>query len=328
MFSRRHLLISSVAGVAALAMPHIARAAVRRFRLGTVSATNSAIGIASDSFAKALAEKSGGTLQVEVFHASAIGKAVDLVAGVKDSSIDMFSLAVDVLTDVPNTTKGLVTPFLFPSRDAARAAFAGKLGEFGLRSLSGTGIVGIGMYENGLRHVTARMPVRTPADLAGLKIRVPESPVSVATFKALGANPIPIPFAELVPKMKAGEVDAQENPITNIIAAKLEGMQTHVSLTGHTYSPGMFGLSEDVAAELTAAELAMFREAAVAGMKASHAESNQADASGLGFLKDNGWTIVDDVDVASFMKAAGTVHAACAEIVGADVLAEIKSLAA
>lgn len=328
MFSRRQFLIASAAGAAALSMPHVARAGVRSFRLGSVSAANSAIGVAGDAFAKALAEKSGGAFQVEVFHGSAIGKAGELVAGVKDSSIDMFSLALDVLSDVPNATKGLVTPFLFPSRDAARAAFAGGLGEYGLKSLSGTGILGIGWCENGLRHCTARMPIRTPADLAGLKIRVPESPVSVATFKALGANPAPLPFAELVPKLKSGEVDAQENPISNIIAAKLEGVQTHVSLTGHTYSPALFGMSEDVAAELTEAELAMIREAALVGMKASHEESNRADADGLGVLKANGWTVVDDVDVASFMKQADAVHAACAEIVGADVLAEIKGLVA
>lgn len=326
MFSRRQFLIASAAGAAALSMPHIARAGVRSFRLGSVSAANSAIGFGGEAFAKAVAEKSGGALHIEVFHGSAIGKAGELVAGVKDSSIDMFSLALDVLTDVPTATKGLVTPFLFPSRDAARAAFAGKLGDYGLQSLAGTGILGLGWFENGLRHVTSRMPVRTPADLAGVKIRVPESPISVATFKALGANAIPLPFAELVPKMKAGEVDAQENPITNIIASKLEGLQTHVSLTGHTYSPALFAISEDVAAELSADELTVLREAAVVGMKASHDESNKSDVNGLDLLKDNGWTVVNDVDVASFMKASEAVHAACAEIIGADVLAHIKTL--
>lgn len=326
MLSRRQFLIASAAGTVALSMPHIARAAGRTLRLGSVSNEASPIGVGAGAFAKAVAEKSGGSLVIEVYNGSAIGKAGELVAGVKDSSIDMFALAADTMSDVPLAFKALVTPFLFENRDAARAAFAGELGKFGTASLDGSGITGLGWIENGIRHVTAMKPVRTPADIAGLKIRVPESPISVAAFKALGASPLPLPFAELVPKLKSGEVEAQENPISNIISAKLEGMQNHISLTGHTYSPALIAISADIAAELTPAEVDILREAAASASAASQAVSNEVDAKGLDTMRANGWTVVEDVDHKAFLAKADAVLAACAEIVGAENLAKVKQL--
>lgn len=329
MLSRRRFLTNTAAASAvALSMPHVARAAARTLRIGSVSAETSGNGAAANALSKAVSELTGGSLEIQVFHASSLGKAGELVAGVKDSTIDMLILAVDTMKDVPSPFLALVTPLLFPDKTSARAAFQAKLGGFGLAALEGTGMRGIAFAENGLRHTTAKKPIASPADLAGLRIRVPESPISVATFNALGAQAVPLPFVELIPKMKAGEVDAQENPIGNIVSAKMEGLQTHISLTAHSYSPALIAISEDIWAELTPDEQGALHKAGAAGAAAAYAFNDDSDAKGLDVMRGAGWTVVDTVDRAAFMAKAGAVHEAVSAIVGADALAEIKGLVA
>lgn len=324
---RKFLATTAAAGLTILAAPHVARAAVtRRLRFGQISGEKSPNGLAVNAFAKAAAELTGGSIEVQTFHSSTIGKAGELVAGIQDATIDLIALATDTMKGVPPEVMALTTPFLFKSRADAHAALDGALGALAAEALAPMNIKVLGWAENGLRHVTAKRPIRRPEDLAGLKIRVPEAPVSVAAFKALGAEPMAIPFAELSAKLQSGVVEAQENPVGNIVNAKFEGLMSHISLTGHIYSPTMIAISAEIAAELSAAENAALFEAARRASKVGRDANAEVDVKGLATMAANGWTVVSDVDVAAFQARSADIDAAVAEVVGADVLAKIKGI--
>lgn len=96
----------------------------------------------------------------------------------------------------------------------------------------------LAVWENGFRHVTNNIrPIVTPADLRGIKIRTPKSPWRMTLFRTFGANPTPLPFADVFMALQTGVVDGQENPLTNVVTAKLYEVQKYLSLTGHVYSP-------------------------------------------------------------------------------------------
>jgi tripartite ATP-independent transporter DctP family solute receptor len=106
------------------------------------------------------------------------------------------------------------------------------------KPLEEVGIKHLGYWENGFRQITNNVrPIYKPEDLQGIKLRTPESPVRMATFKAFGANPMPMSFSEVFGALQQGVTDGQENPLATIYQASLHEVQKYLSLTGHVYSP-------------------------------------------------------------------------------------------
>jgi tripartite ATP-independent transporter DctP family solute receptor len=100
------------------------------------------------------------------------------------------------------------------------------------------GVKIIAVWENGYRHITNnRHPINTPADLKGIKLRVPEGKWRVKMFQAYGANPSPMKFSEVFTALQTGVMDGQENPFAQIASAKFYEVQKYLSLTGHVYTP-------------------------------------------------------------------------------------------
>ncbi len=96
----------------------------------------------------------------------------------------------------------------------------------------------LAVWENGYRHVTnSKRPINTPADLQGIKLRVPEGKWRVKMFQAYGANPSPMKFSEVFTALQTGVMDGEENPFTQIYSAKFQEVQKYLSLTGHVYTP-------------------------------------------------------------------------------------------
>ena len=100
------------------------------------------------------------------------------------------------------------------------------------------GLKVLAVWENGIRHITnSKRPIKVPADLKGIKLRVPEGVWRVKMFQAYGANPSPMKFSELFTALQTGVMDGEENPFTQIYSAKLQEVQKYLSLSGHVYTP-------------------------------------------------------------------------------------------
>jgi len=128
-------------------------------------------------------------------------------------------------------------PFLFASNDQARQAMDGVLGERLARAIEAKANFRIlGWYENGFRHISNRLhPVRRPADLKDVRIRVLPSKVQARTFELLGASPMIMDLTDAIRMIKAGEIDAQENPLTNTVTYGVHKFHRFHTISNHFY---------------------------------------------------------------------------------------------
>ncbi len=128
-------------------------------------------------------------------------------------------------------------PFLFPDLDTARAAFDGALGKHLIGCIEAQyNFRVLGFFENGFRHISNRLrPVHLPEDLAGMKIRMLPSDIHERTFELLGAAPIQMDLTEAIEGVKAGTLDAQENPLANTATYGVHKYHPFHTLSGHFY---------------------------------------------------------------------------------------------
>jgi tripartite ATP-independent transporter DctP family solute receptor len=185
-------------------------------------------------------------------------------------------------------------PFIVSTTKQADALLDGPFGTALQAKLPEKGLVGLGMWEVGFRHVTnSKRPVSRLEDMEGLKIRVQPTPVFVETFKALKTNPVPLAFSELYAALETKAVDAQENPYQNIRSTKLYEVQKHVTNTSHVYGMVYVVASKMFWDKLSPTERKILQDAAIEARdfqrQTSRAQAEQAiaalKASGMVFTE-------------------------------------------
>lgn len=315
--------------LAILAAPHVAGAqAARRLKLGHNNSVTSSLHAGAVRFAELLAAESSGRLQIEIVPNSALGTEAQMLKSVADGTLDLTLAPIGTTAALAKEVGLVETPYLFADAAAARTALDGPLGAHCAALLREKGIEALAWGEVGVRHVTANRPVRNPAELRGLKIRVPLSEVIMESFKAMGAAAEPLPFPQLPEALRTGRFEAQENPVGIIVAARLATVQSHLSLTGHVYTPFAFAASPEVLEELTQAQRDLVRAAARQGAVASREAAARGERDGLAELRTAGMTIVDNVDQAAFRLAASAAFTRLDQVFGAATTARMRQLAA
>ena len=192
---------------------------------------------AMKTFAEDVDSGSKGKIRVELYPNAQLGGDRELCEGVQMGTIQMAIPSTSALAGFDKRIQVLDLPYLFTTRKAAFEAVDGELGQKLNSYLQKKGFEVLGYQENGFRHVTnSKRPVKSPADLKGLKIRTMENPMHIAFFKELGANPTPMSWGELYTALQQGTVDAQENPYAMIDDGKFYEVQKYVSETGHVFS--------------------------------------------------------------------------------------------
>ena len=224
-------------------------------------------------------------------------------------------------------------PFLMPDYAAIDALTQGEVGKDVFRILEKQGVVPLAWGENGFREVTnSKRPIRTPADMKGLKFRVVGSPLFNDTFSALGANPTQMSWADAQPALASGAVDGQENPLTIFTAAKLHTVgQKNVTLWGYVADPLIFVANKEVWESWTPADQKIVRDAAVeAGreiIKLARAGLIAPDDSTIKTVEGFGVTVVklSPQEREAFVKATRPVYAKWAKTVGPDLVKKAET---
>ena len=164
-------------------------------------------------------------------------RAEDIITLVENGDMTLGYQSSSYLTDRVPELGFVDLPFLFEHREEARAAIDGALGRYLSRSIEARINYRIlGYFENGFRHISNRLrPVRTPADLKGMRIRVLPSEVQARTFELLGAIPLRWDLTEAIAAIKAGTIDAQENPFANTVTYGVHKFHHFHSVTNHFY---------------------------------------------------------------------------------------------
>lgn len=189
--------------------------------------------------------KNTTNIDVQLFANSQLGDDRTMMEGLQLGTLEGTCPSTAPIAGFNGDFKVFDFPFLFPNEQAADKVLDGEIGQELLDSLSEQGIKGLVYWENGFRNLTNReIPVRSPEDMKGLKIRTMENPVHLAAFEALGANPTPMAFGELFTALQQKTVDGQENPIATIYFNKFYEVQGYTTLTKHVYSPWVFMTSQ------------------------------------------------------------------------------------
>lgn len=276
-----------------------------------------------------LKKSTNGAYQIEEYPASSLGSGKAMLDGVKLGTIDMVMSSSGGALAQFNPKVGILDLMLL-FRDAAHAdaVLDGPIGTDLLKSFAAQDTVGLAWGENGFRQLTnSKRPVKSPADLKGLKIRLSESDIYKAAFVTLGADPFPLPFAELYPALQNGKADGQENPVTTIVGAKLQEVQKYITLSNHTYAPAVILINKDLYESLPPAVQKAFSDAAKAGGKASRAFVRKRDEDGMTVLKGSGIQILSgsEFDRAGFDAALKPFYEEYAKQFGMDKISAIKN---
>ena len=211
-----------------------------KIKVAYISSESHPTAQAMTGFAKDVDSAAKGRIKVELYPNGQLGSDRELCEGVQMGTIQMVVSSTSALAGFDKRIQVLDLPYLFTTRKAAFDAVDGELGKKLNSYLEKKGFLVLGYQENGFRHVTnSKRPIKTPADLKGLKIRTMENPMHIAFFKELGANPTPMSWGELYTALQQGTVDAEENPYAMIVDGKFYEVQKYVSETGHVFSVTM-----------------------------------------------------------------------------------------
>lgn len=206
-------------------------------KFGTTSPPGNVQELSAQEFAKRFNQRMGGKGKLEVYHSGQLGSDGEMLQKLKLGTLDMAQPSTATSSVVPEF--GLFDlPYLVRDRKHM-ACIAEKIIWPDLApKLEKVGYKLVGVWENGIRQISNNQrPIKTPEDLKGIKLRVPQGVWRVRMFQAYGANPTPMAFSELFVALKTGVLDGQENPYTTILAGKLNEVQKYLSETNHVYTP-------------------------------------------------------------------------------------------
>jgi tripartite ATP-independent transporter DctP family solute receptor len=327
MTTRRAFGLAALLTAGALALPAAAQDVTLRF--AHYGSPTDSVTAAGERFAALVSEKTDGAVAIEIFPAGELGNSPTMLEGVRLGTIDIVTVGNPFFTGVLPQLNALDLPFLFQSDAHAFAVLDGEVGQELMGSMSEAGMQGLAFWELGFRNLTNSVrPVTTPADLEGLKLRTTPNPAHVLAFETMGANPTPMPFAEVYSALQTGTIDGQENPVNHIHANKLDEVQGHMSLTRHAYTTSPLVMNRARWASLSEDQQTALREAALEAAAYQRQINDEEEITALDAMKAGGMQVVEEPDVDAFRDAVSDVtRAAYVEQFGEDVLSRIDAAA-
>jgi tripartite ATP-independent transporter DctP family solute receptor len=287
-------LLATVTAALSVAAPGLAQAQTKTIKFVNQNAKGHPIVLGMDKFAEIVEVKSGGKLKVQVFPGGALGSDQANVSALQGGTLEMASMNSGIFASLVKDFAIYDFPFLFANPAEADAVVDGSFGKNLHSKLEEKGLVGLGYYELGFRHISnSKRPITKVEDIAGLKLRVIPNPINIDWVSALGANPTPLPFPELYAALEQKAVDGQENPVATINGAKLYEVQKHLALTYHQYNPQSIVVSKKFWDGLSAGEKKIVQDAVTESIKYQREQSRTLAGSLLETLKKNGMQVTE-----------------------------------
>lgn len=293
----------------ALCVPLAVHAQTVKLTLGHGAAPGNPRHEASLKFAEVAKAQSGGRIEVSVAPSAQLGDDAAMVTAIRTGALDLSANSQGAVATAVPEYAAFGMPFLFSTPADAFKLLDGPLGKELSEKTVAKGMVVLGYWDNGIRHMTnSKRPIVKVDDMKGLKMRTPPDAVLVDIMQALGADAQQIKFAELYVALQQGVVDGQENPLVNFHASKLYEVQKHLALTSHMFQMTPLLMSKRSWDRLTDADRKALTEAATQATTLQRKLSQEADDKLLEDLKSKG-VQVTNVDKAEFAKATSVVDA-------------------
>jgi tripartite ATP-independent transporter DctP family solute receptor len=325
---RRHL--SRLAAALAFACITLPAAAQQKLQIAGNFASEHPSSVAVEQvFKKEVARLTGNALQVDVFPAMQLGGAKENVDAVRSGTLALTWVGAAFLSRIAPEVEAVSLPFVFPDRETAFRVIDGPVGAAIDRKLQDKGFISLGWMELGMRHVTnSRGPVRSMADLKGLKLRLQPNETHLATFRALGANPVAMDVKELYSALEQKVVDAEENPYTVISASRFAEVQKHLSNSGHFFDFIAVVASKKAFEQLKPEHQKAVRQARASTIAAQRKLAIEAEQKVLPELKAKmTYTEIAPAALAEMRSAAAPVIESVKKRAGAELVDQVLAAA-
>jgi len=195
-----------------------------------------------------LAAEFGGEISLRVYHSGQLGSEKDTLELARIGALAITRVHSSVLNNAVPATRILSLPYVFDSTEHMRRAFDGAFGAEILAACEQRGLIGLALYDSGARSFyNARHPIETPADLYGLKLRVPQSDIFIESVAALGASPTPLSYSAVFSALSTHLIDGAENNWPSYYTSRHFEIAPYWSESEHSYAPDMLLMSKRVA---------------------------------------------------------------------------------
>ncbi len=268
--------------------------------LGIVTTPHSFHYMAAKKFKDIVEKGSGGDIKVNIHHSKSVGNETSILQQLQLNALQMGVITAGPIDKFVPAIKAIEFPFIFDSFAKADEILDGKIGQDILKSFKSANLVGYHFLENGFRNITnSKKPIHSASDVKGLKIRVMNSQLQIDIWKAIGANPTPMPWP-IYTQLSQHVIDGQENPLAVIDQYKLYEVQKYLTLTRHVYSALVFvgskGFYDSLSPKYQALLFDATKKASIYERKLNRDKANYF----LADLKKQGMIIDEHPDMSSF----------------------------
>jgi tripartite ATP-independent transporter DctP family solute receptor len=256
-----------------------------------------------------LADRSNGELRIKLYAGGQLGEEKDTLEITILGGIDLARINMAPVNSIEPDTAVLGLPFLFRSTAHMRTVLDGPIGDEILASLEPHGLIGLAYYDSGARSFyNSKRPIRSPADLDGLKIRVQNSELAVAMVESLGANPTPMGFGQVYESLLLGTIDGSENNWPSYVSTGHFEAAPHYTLTKHTMMPEMLVLSKHRWQQFTAEQQSLIRRAAKASVPFMRDRWDERVSTSKSRALEAGVHVVEIKELSPFVAAMQPVY--------------------
>jgi len=320
------LLLSALVGQAHAQTPLATPAPLVALVLGHNAPVDGPQEIAARAFVTEITQAMPGHFSIDLRGGLTVGNDSDIFQAVRLGAIDIAICGTSSFSNQVPALGVLDLPFLF--RDQAHAAHVldGPIGQELGKAFAPLGLINLAFGELGIRQLTnARHPIRTPQDLAGLRLRVAPNDIYTLTFQTLGAEVVPMGIGEVYAGLRDGRIDGQENPLLVIQANHFADAQKYLSLSAHFYAATAVFMNATSYAELAPDEQAALRQAGRAAAAASRTAGARGMRLAIEELRAQGIEITDHIDRDAFIQALAPMQPEFNRRFGADLIARIRA---
>jgi len=321
--NRAELSRTGVIFVALLLAIFATNAAAREFRAADTQTEDYPTVQALRYMGALIAERTKGRHEIKVFHSRQLGEEKETIEQTRAGAIDLNRTNVALIGNFVPAMNVLAMPFLFRSIEHMQKVLDGPVGKEILDSFEPYGFVGLCFYDSGARSIyNGVRPVRSLADLKGLRIRVQQSELMSEMVRALGAEPVELPYGQVLTGLATHLIDGAENNWPSFVTTDHYKYAGYYTLTEHTMSPEVLVISLKAWRSLSAEDQTIFREAARRSSRFMREKWRDLEEQSQHKAEAAGITVIKDIDRKPFEDAMAAVYAKAAQDPAAAALIE------
>lgn len=286
-------VIAGTFAAAAVFCSTIALAEQVTLNVGHTLAPDSHYQIATQRMAEIAARKSNGEIKINVFPQSQLGGEVKMIQAARTGGLDMFITAQAPLTNTIKAYSLFDMPYLFDSVEQANTVLNGAVGKEFLDMLPKYNLVGLGFLSVMERNVFSSKPIRSAADMVGMKIRVMQSPGYVKAYESFGAQPTPMAYGDVYMALQQGVVDGADTSPDQFVMDKFIEVSKFYNITRVHYLPALLIVGKPTWDKLSADQKKIIQEAATEALADSRAYYRKSYDESIINMKKAGVQVID-----------------------------------